>query len=141
LRQGRSIRRSAAAIGVGAAALHRHWQRHVPNRDSVRAVNPISPRNETESAEPLEVSLAYAVRGRHLAGRRSAGARNAWDAWVTTRVSRKVRRFLFRWNGPFSPIVTAKPNIRPQAIPLDHRAHATLVGREAGEVAEEALEI
>ena len=40
LRQGLSIRHSATEIGVGAAALHRHWRRHVANRDTISAADP-----------------------------------------------------------------------------------------------------
>jgi hypothetical protein len=51
LRRGWSIRRSAAEIGIRAAALHRHWSRHVVNRDSKLGAYPVTPRNETPPSE------------------------------------------------------------------------------------------
>jgi transposase-like protein len=47
LRQGLSIRRSAGEIGVGAAALHRHWRRHAANRHSTSGVDCLTVRSET----------------------------------------------------------------------------------------------
>ena len=47
LRRGTSVRRTASEIGVGAAALHRHWTRHVGNRDTMSAADPVAQGNET----------------------------------------------------------------------------------------------
>lgn len=47
LRQGISIRRSATEIGVGTAALHRHWRWHAANRDSTAARDPL-PRQQSQ---------------------------------------------------------------------------------------------
>jgi hypothetical protein len=54
LRQGRSIRCCATEIGVGAAALHRHWTRHVANRDTTPATDPVTQGNETTGTETLD---------------------------------------------------------------------------------------
>jgi hypothetical protein len=54
LSQGWSIRRTAFDIGVGAAALHRHWSRHVGNRDTMPAADPITRGNETPGSEALD---------------------------------------------------------------------------------------
>jgi len=55
LRQGMSISRSAKEIGIGQAALHRHWRRHVANRYSMPVVGSVNVRNETGVA-PLPVA-------------------------------------------------------------------------------------
>ena len=62
LQQGLSIRRSAAPalIGVGAAALHRHWKLHATNRYSTAGVDPAILRNET-GANPIHVAPAEKV--------------------------------------------------------------------------------
>jgi transposase-like protein len=74
LRQGLSIRRSASAIGIGAAALHRHWRRHAANRHSISQADPVAVGNETtnpaqlampEKASPTRPYLSAAT---HSAG-------------------------------------------------------------------------
>jgi hypothetical protein len=52
--QGRSIRCCATEIGVGAAALHRHWTRHVANRDTIADAHQVAPGNETLRSETLD---------------------------------------------------------------------------------------
>ena len=54
LRHGRSIRGCATEIGVGSAALHRHWTRHVGNRDTIPAADPAAWGNETARTETLD---------------------------------------------------------------------------------------
>ena len=67
LQQGWSIRQSAKKIGVGQAALHRHWRRHVANRDTISAADPVMSENETaipgrpEKAPSIESSLSIAA--------------------------------------------------------------------------------
>jgi hypothetical protein len=56
LRRGWSIRRSAAEIGIRAAALHRHWRRHVANRDTTPAANPVTRGSETPASETLDTA-------------------------------------------------------------------------------------
>jgi hypothetical protein len=51
LRQARGIRHSAAAIGVGVAALDRHWHRRVSNRNSLSAFGPFVPLRGTADPE------------------------------------------------------------------------------------------
>jgi hypothetical protein len=50
LSRGWSIRCAASAIGVGAAALHRHWTRHTDKRDMMTAADSLSLENETVEA-------------------------------------------------------------------------------------------
>jgi hypothetical protein len=52
--QGLSLRRIATEIGVGAAALHRHWRRHAANRDAMPVVDLVARGNETAGSETLE---------------------------------------------------------------------------------------
>jgi hypothetical protein len=47
LQQGMSIRRSAKEVGIGQAALHRHWRRHVANRNTISAADSVKSENET----------------------------------------------------------------------------------------------
>jgi hypothetical protein len=54
LRQGLSVRCTATEIGVGAAALHRHWSRHVGNRDTMVTFDAVARGNETAGSETLE---------------------------------------------------------------------------------------
>jgi len=83
--QGRSIRHCAAAIDVGVAALHRHWQRHVINRDSVLPVSP-SCHEARQTSRSRPRCHQPTQRGGDIwrAGSRSAGARNAWDVGAIT---------------------------------------------------------
>jgi hypothetical protein len=50
LQQGLSVRHSATAIGVGAAALHRHWRRHAANRHSTSGVVSRAPKRSAPSS-------------------------------------------------------------------------------------------
>src|SRR5271157_3801327 len=60
LQQGLSIRRTAIVIGVGVAALHRHWTRNVvANRDSGALADSVP--NETE--EPVQRARTAAMAG------------------------------------------------------------------------------
>ena len=75
LQQGLSVRRSAKEIGVGQAALHRHWKRHVANRDTISAADPAMSENETAvpgrpEKAPSVVSSSYLSIATHPAGGR-----------------------------------------------------------------------
>jgi hypothetical protein len=55
LSEGWSIRRTAFDIGVGTAALHRHWLRHVGNRDRGPAAGPVA--LEGETVDPVRAGV------------------------------------------------------------------------------------
>ena len=90
LQQGLSIRRIASEIGVGAAALHRHWRRHVANRDAISAVDPAMSGNETavpgrpEKAPNVVSSSCVSIADIPRVAVHSVGARSAADAVAIT---------------------------------------------------------
>jgi hypothetical protein len=80
--QGRSIRCCAAKIGVGSAALHRHWARHVANRDTVGGNE--TPRTETldpaERRQPRTMSRAVPSTSRLILTHPAGGQPFCWCA-------------------------------------------------------------
>ena len=88
LRQGRSVRHCASEIGVGAAALHRHWKRHAGNRDTMLPVDQVVRGNEISGSETLaaaELRQPAAVPGTGQTAQRPivrhpAGGQPCWYA-------------------------------------------------------------
>jgi hypothetical protein len=97
--QGRSIRCCAIEVGVRPASLHRHWRRHVVNRDTMPAADQVTRGNETprsvtpdgaELRQPLTMSRAVPSTSSLILTHPAGGRPYCWCARCLGRRSHYV---------------------------------------------------